>query len=349
MSTYTSSSLTLRALLKTASGRLGLGVPGRSVSGLTAAAKAWFAAAAAAKERVVAIVPSDADVEQLTSDARFFLSALEGISDADAAQAVVPFPSHEIDPYRGLSPHFDVASARARALHGLGTGTARLFVASAAALLPRLSSPTRFRATGFVLRPDDEISPIDLGDRLADAGYRRQDPTDEPGEFSVRGGVVDLFPPGARQPIRIEFIGDTIESLRTYDPTSQRSTGSIDQVQIVPLQELLALRSSEDPFNDDPAALDRSSTVLDFLAEHRPILIVSEPDEVRAAIEKLRTQIEESYGEATRKNKRVPEPDSLVLGWEDLASILQHATALETLDLDAEGGRHIGSQPAMGR
>lgn len=114
-SSSTSTSLTLRALLKTASGRLGLGVPGRAVSGLTPPAKAWFAAAAAAKDRVVAIVPTDADVEQLTSDARFFLSALEGISDADAAQAVVPFPSHEIDPYRGLSPHFDVASARARA------------------------------------------------------------------------------------------------------------------------------------------------------------------------------------------------------------------------------------------
>ena len=74
-SSSTSTSLTLRALLKTASGRLGLGVPGRAVSGLTAQAKAWFAAAAAGKDRVAVIVPTDADVEQLASDARFFLSA----------------------------------------------------------------------------------------------------------------------------------------------------------------------------------------------------------------------------------------------------------------------------------
>ena len=67
------------------------------------------------------------------------------------------------------------------------------------------------------------MSPIDLGDRLAEAGYTRQDPTDEPGEFSVRGGVVDFYPAGARQPIRLEFVGDTIESLRTYDPGTQRS------------------------------------------------------------------------------------------------------------------------------
>jgi transcription-repair coupling factor (superfamily II helicase) len=338
-SSSTSTSLTLRALLKTASGRLGLGVPGRAVSGLTPAAKAWFAAAAAAKDRVVAIVPTDADVEQLTSDARFFLSALEGISDADAAQAVVPFPSHEIDPYRGLLPHFDVASARARALHGLGAGTARLFVASATSLLPRLSPPSRFRETGFVLRPDDEISPTDLGDRLAEAGYRRQDPTDEPGEFSVRGGVVDFYPAGARNPIRIEFIGDNIESLRTYDPGTQRSIEPIDQAHVVPLQELLLV---------DEDTPDRSATIVDYLADLSPIVLVSEPDEVRAAIVKQREHIEASYLEAERKNGRAPAPTSLVVSWDDLAGTIETAAALETLALGTEDQvRHIATQPAM--
>src|SRR6185503_2933050 len=97
-----------------------------------------------------------------------------------------------------------------------------------------------FKNTGFTLRSGDEISPTDLGDRLADAGYTRQDPTDEPGEFSIRGGVVDFFPAGARLPIRLEFVGDTIESLRTYDPSTQRSIEPIDQAHIVPLQELLS-------------------------------------------------------------------------------------------------------------
>src|SRR4029079_11175096 len=181
MSSSTSTSLTLRALLKTAGNRLGLGVPGKGVGGLTPAAKALFAAAAAGRDRVVLVAPTDADVEQLTSDARFFLSALHGGSDADAPNLVLPFPTHEIDPYRGLSPHFDIASARARTLHALSTGAARLVIASAAALLPRLSSPARFKATGLVLRSGDEMSPIDLGDHLAGAGYTRQDPTDEPG------------------------------------------------------------------------------------------------------------------------------------------------------------------------
>ena len=86
---------------------------------------------------------------------------------------MLPFPSHQIDPYRGLSPHFDIASARARALHAMSVGSARLIVASAASLLPRLTPPSRFKQTGFTLRPGDEVSPTDLGDRLAAAGYTR--------------------------------------------------------------------------------------------------------------------------------------------------------------------------------
>jgi transcription-repair coupling factor (superfamily II helicase) len=343
MSSSTSTSLTLRALLKTAANGLGLGVPGRGVSGLTPAAKAFFAAAAAARGRVVLVAPTDADVEQLTSDARFFLSALEGVSDAEAANLVMPFPSHEIDPYRGLSPHFDIASARARALYALSTRTARVVVASAAALLPRLSPPARFKATGFVLRSGDEISPIDLGDRLAEAGYTRQDPTDEPAEFSVRGGVVDFYAAGARHPIRLEFVGDTIESLRTYDPGTQRSIEPIDQAHIVPLQELLTTEISSE---DTP---DRSATFVDYLADTQPTLFVSEPDEVRAAIVKQREQIDASYAEAVRKNERAAPPASLVIGWDDLAPLMSSATTLETLALGTEEAvRHIASQPSMG-
>ena len=102
-----------------------------------------FAAVAAARTPAVVIVPNDAEVERVTVDARFFLAALEGLSDADVERAVLPFPSHEVDPYRGLAPHFDIASARARALHAHRGGDAHgCVVASAPALLPRLTRPS---------------------------------------------------------------------------------------------------------------------------------------------------------------------------------------------------------------
>jgi transcription-repair coupling factor (superfamily II helicase) len=341
VTTYTSSSLTLRAILKAAAGRLGMAAPAGRVSGLTAPAKAMFAAAAASKATTVLVAPSDADVEQLTGDARFFLAALEGLTDADVERAVLPLPSHEVDPYRGLAPHFDIASARARALHALAAGDARLIVASAAALLPRVSSPDRLAAVARTLAPGHEVSPIDLADVLAAAGYTRQDPVDESGEFCVRGGVVDFYPAGAEQPLRLEFIGDTIESIRAYDPATQRSTATLDQATIVPLQELI-------PGEDEP---DRSATVLDFFrASGRPVVLISEPDEVGAQGLKVAQQIQASYNEAISKGSPAVAPDRLVADWAAVEEWLTDGVVLETLEIggdDSAGSRHIASQPAL--
>ena len=132
-------------------------------------------------------------------------------------------------------------------------------VASAASLLPRVSAPERLDQTAITLTPGQDISPTDLGDLLAAAGYTRQDPVDESGEFCVRGGVVDFFPAGAGEPIRLEFVGDTIESIRGYDPSTQRSTAGLDQAAVTPLQELLG----------DQDSTDRSATAFDYLWSER--------------------------------------------------------------------------------
>jgi transcription-repair coupling factor (superfamily II helicase) len=343
MTSYTSSSLTLRAVLKEAAGRLGLGVPSGRVTGLTAPAKAMFAAASASRSATVVVVPSDADVETLTSDARFFLAALEGLTDAEVERSVLPFPSHEVDPYRGLAPHFDIASTRARALHALAARRARLVVASAAALLPRVSAPDRFVEAARTLAPGQEVSPVDLGDMLAAAGYTRQDPVDESGEFCVRGGVVDFYPAGAPQPLRLEFIGDTIESIRAYDPATQRSTAALDQAAIVPLQELIGGREEDEP--------DRTATIQDFFrSSGRPVLLLSEPDEIRAHGLKAAQQIQTSYEEAVAKATRAQPPEQLVVGWNAVEEWLHGATALETLEIgggEELPGRHVACQPSL--
>src|SRR5437867_5475504 len=135
--------------------------PARAVSGLTPSAHALFIAAASQAlphGLVVFVVPSDGDLEQAVGDIRFFASALEGLSEDAAERAILPFPSHEVDPYRGLAPHFGVASARARALHAIASGTARVVVASAAALLPRVSSPKHLLGASLDLKPGTEIA-----------------------------------------------------------------------------------------------------------------------------------------------------------------------------------------------
>src|SRR5881394_3731174 len=152
--------------------------PARLVSGLTPSAKALFVAAAAHAQPngvVLYVVPGDGDLEETCADVSFFLAALEGLAPAATDQAVLPFPSHEVDPYRGLAPHIGVTSVRARALHALANGAARVVVASAPALLPRVTAPERLGRASIDLRPGQDIDIGDLTELLVDAGFSRED------------------------------------------------------------------------------------------------------------------------------------------------------------------------------
>ena len=361
----TSTSLNLQAVFKTAADRGGLDTAARIVSGLSPAAKAFYVAAAAQgrpRDVVVLVTPTDRDIDQAVSDVAFFLAALEGLSESAASRAVLPFPSHEVDPYRGLTPHFGVLCARARALQALAKGTGRVLVASAAALQPRITSPERLTAASVELKPGQDIAPNDLADLLVDAGYRREDPADEPGEFALRGGILDVYPPGEPLPVRLEFIGDTIETLRTYDPATQRSVQPIDQAGIVSLRDVLPVERGSAGADDDDlrgeGPLDRGATLFDYLARaHSVRLLVSERDEVVAAGEKLAGQMVTSQAEAVERNGRAADVNSLFLPWSAIADRLAHATELAQISLedpgqatephDAQNVRHVRCQPTV--
>ncbi len=358
----TTTSLTLRALLKTAVARTGIDAAGGTVAGLSWSAQALALAAlshAHPERLVVAIVPTDADVERLTEDTRFFAGAIEGHGRDAIERFVLPFPSHEVDPYRGLAPHLRVASARARALYGASAGEARVVVASAVALLPKVSPPQRLLNAALSLGPEVEIAPQDLAELLIDAGFTREDPVDEHGEFCVRGGIVDLFPPGAAEPFRVEFIGDTIETIRKYDPASQRSTGSIDQVHIMPMRETLETGSEAGPATLTATAFDH------FLKARQPLLVVCELGDVQAAASGFLEQVEASFSEATSGRRparvpgRLPHPSEILIDWDSVASRLAAATWFEGLAIDrvaddepagvapAPRLRHVACQPTM--
>src|SRR6266550_1619645 len=323
----TATSLTLRALFSRAASRAGLDRPAPITAGLTPAAKALAAVTVARADTslTLLVVPSDKDVEQLTADARFFYAAMEGASEAEVERAVLPLPSLQVDPYRGMTPHFRVAAARARALHGAATGSARLIVASAAALLPRVSRPERLRSASLEIRSGTEIDPQQLADLLVDAGFTREDPVDEHGSFAIRGGIVDIFPAGDAEPVRVEFVGDMVESLRRFDPATQRSTGITDQLLIVPVRER---------FDEDAEALP----VLDFLAASRGLrLLVSEQEQVTEQAQKVRDQLGASYDDAKGRGHVVAlPPEEAFVDWDDLDPRISAAPRLEELALDAD-------------
>ena len=340
----TATSLTLRALFSRAASKVLLDRPAAVVSGLTPAAKALAATVAArtATGVTLLVVPTDKDVEQMTADGRFFYAALEGASDADVERAVLPLPSLQIDPYRGMTPHFRVSAARARALHGAATGTARLIVASAAALLPRVSRPERLLSASLDLRSGTEIDPQNLADLLVDAGFTREDPVEEHGSFAIRGGIVDIFPAGDSEPVRLEFVGDMVESLRRFDPSTQRSTGAIDQLLIVPVREWFDEELS--------SANDLRPHLFEFLGASQGLhVLVSEEEQVREQAQRVRDQLASSYEDAAARGHVAARPPSQAyVGWQDLEPRLASARRLEELTVDDSGQlHHVRCQPAM--
>ena len=324
--------------------RIGTGAADSHITGLCASAKALVVAAAAAREAsaagrhpaILVVVPTDADVEQMTGDVRFFVGALEGDVADSVARAVLPFPSREVDPYRGLAPHLQVSSARARALHATATGTARVVVASAGAMLPRVSAPARLLEASIDLRTGGEIDPHRLADLLVAAGFTREDPVDGPGEFCVRGGVVDLFPAGDPQPIRLELVGDYIESIRRFDPATQRSVGGVEHAQVIPLREVIDAGGAP------------LSPVVDYLGGS--LVFVSEPAEVGAEADRLDAQARSSYEDAVARARPALPPHTLLIGREDLNRVLGRGVRLDELaveDAAAAEARHVACQPAV--
>ena len=338
------SSLAFRSLLKTSATKAGLHRWSPRLTGLTPQALAFHAAAAAQERPVVLVVPTDADVETTASDTRFFLATLLGFSDRDAAEGVLACPSLEVDPYRALTPHLAVASARARALSALATRTARVVVVSARALLPRLTDPVRLAAVSLILKAGTEISPQDLGDRLTAAGFLPEDPVDEHGEFCVRGGVVDFYPAAESTPVRLEFVGDIVESIRRYDSATQRSQAALDRITISPQRELL-----DDPDTpDDPEAHDRSSTFIDYVRRSGAEFIVFEPDDVADRVQGLERQWRDSAEVLKARGKQVPSFESIALGWSELGVWIEAGHQVSQLTLDEpEAGAHVTSTPSL--
>ena len=344
----TATSLTLQAVLRSTATRVGLGGAPRSLAGLSAPAKAFAVAVAATEAPVLVVVPSDGDVEQLLADTKFFLGGLKGASQHDLDQSILPFPSQEADPYQGLTPHFEVAAARGRALFGLASGNVRVVVAAAAALLPRLSSPERLLASGTRLVVGAFLEPPDLGDLLVDAGFTPGDPVDAHGEFCVRGGVVDFFPAGDFLPIRAEFAGDALESLRRFDPATQRSTQTLDQAEVLPLRELFELA---EPADTDVDEMDRSAWLLDYLiclSELRVYL--SESETSLAAIGKSFQQVMAGFVDKESMGETLPSPVQLYVAESTLVTWLASARRLEQLCEDQttpSETQHVVCQPVV--
>jgi len=188
-------------------------------------------ARAQAPGRVVLIAPDEAEMRAVAATAGYFAPEIE----------IVTYPAWDCLPYDRASPTLRVMAERLAALHRLQQAPKKpqLVVTTANAATQRTLTPFRIRQLVARLAPGERIGRDKLAVLLSANGYVRTDTVHDQGEFAVRGGLVDLFPSGEEQALRLDFFGDEIESVRTFDAADQRTTGRVDGFTLLPASEAL--------------------------------------------------------------------------------------------------------------
>jgi len=206
-----------------------------------------IATAAAQKQAPVVVVTSDIQqAQQLEHEIRFFYA-----QDEKTRGKVYNFPDWETLPYDVFSPHQDIISERLTTLYRLpDINPGHILIVPVATLLQRLSPKTFVQQQVLLMKKGQRINIDDFRHKLEQSGYACVSQVMEHGEFTVRGSIIDLFPSGHELPFRIDLFDDEIDSIRRFDPESQRSLDTIDAIEILPAREF--------PFNKDAISQFRS-------------------------------------------------------------------------------------------
>jgi len=223
------------------------------VSGLTRSAKALIVAGLTHQLRrpLLVLTKDDGAADNLQQNAAAFLGLLkadvvEGLrtrtggtaARPQASMAVSVLPAFDCSPYEGRSAHPEIIERRAVTLWRVARGDVRVLVAPLSAALGRFREASGYRSLALELNVGDELSLDDLIEHLTGIGYEAREPASTVGLFSVRGGIVDVYPPEAQWPFRLEFFGDQIESLREFDPATQRTRNTASSAVVLPMMEM---------------------------------------------------------------------------------------------------------------
>ncbi|WP_417321629.1 transcription-repair coupling factor [Erythrobacter aureus] len=316
--------------------------------------------ARASSGRAVFIAPDDAAMRGIVDAAAFFAPELE----------VIEFPAWDSLPYDRASPALAISARRLAALFRLqaGKAEAQLVVTTANAVLQRVLTPFRIRESVREFKPGIEIGRESLSLLLQKQGYSRTDTVIDKGEYAVRGSIVDIFPSGMDEALRLDFFGDELESLRTFDPNTQMSTGRLDSHLLLPASEALldedsikrfrgryremfGAHATQDPLYEAvsdgrrlagmehwlPLFEEKLTTLFDHLGKDD--LVVIDQASLAAADERVR-DVADYYEQRTaitgqtKGNYRPLEPDALYLTGEEFKQALASTPAHRATPFD---------------
>jgi len=345
--------------------RLSVESSGRSqLSGLTPTAKALYLALLwqSLEQPLLVVTDTNRTAEILVELLETFHALL--LSGRGAPEPLL-IPAFDALPGQQLSPHTEIKEQRAVGLYRLASGKCSIAVTPVASALLRTEEAAAYRQLAVTLRTGDEIAMDDLALHLDSIGYERREPVEMEGEYSIRGGIFDVYPAEAHRPVRIEFFGDAVESLRRFDPETQRSVLKVEECTLLPLEETPRTRAllrelAERLDRDDivpgetfpgwefaaPLLRARESSIESLLP--RPIVIWDEPEALKVAAERLWKRLE-----GLAEQSPCP-PEQIFRHWGELQAQHPDRREIELRELGLEGELHAGhtqleipTQPCM--
>ena len=250
----------------------------KRISGLHGSAKAYavFLAARHLDCPLVVLVPTVKEAERLFLDLSFFLG--EEAVASPLERRLHLFPGWDILPFESLSPNPDHLAARMESLHRLAQQPAPLLVTTPAAVMQRVVPRESFRSAHFI--EGQEVDREKLLWQLSSLGFARAPLVEERGDFSVRGGIVDIFPPAYDRPMRMEFADDRIDSIREFDPRTQRSRSHHEELLLLPMKEFA---SGAQTSRETLARIEERADDLGFTRKDKRALLESVREGVRFA------------------------------------------------------------------
>ena len=322
---------------------------------------------------LIVVVPDNRAAEELVPVMQAF-AELSGGADPDS---IISLPARDVLPFQNLSPHPEIQEERAAALWKIATGAASIVVSPVGATALRLRSADYYADLARTVRKGETVDTDSLLVHLNTVGYMAVDVAEMPGEYAHRGGILDVYSPEADRPVRIEFFGDEVESIRKFDPGTQRSSNEVDEALLLPLTETpvredilgaiharlsgrritgaeevveQAVRSGGVTvfpgweFYAPVAGADR--TVFDLL--DNALVVIDEPDNIKTEFDHTWSRIADAH---ERSEINLVRPSDLYLPPEDWWSKIEtlRGADLEHLDIERRNGTEtvaFHTQPA---
>ena len=269
------------------------------VTGLSDTAKAHFLTSLCEKERPWKLVVTydEARARELLDDCRCF------------TERVWLYPARDLLFFAADIRGFEVSRERISIRRRMAEEPDGVVITTIDGLMDRLEEPDRFRNSVFVIDESDTVDLRRLSERLVALGYERTEEVDGIGQFSVRGGIIDIFPPTEDLPVRIELWDTDIDSIRSFDPESQRSVERLTQVEIYPARE---------------QELGGTASFLRYWDTKRSLIFLDEPNRLMESAQASETEYRESMKSRLEKGYALPTQANILYSAQETANALNH-------------------------